>query len=377
MPLRRNRRSYKTLFTTGSIFLVVTLFLIYRDGTNSPRHSLQLDYKTKLVLTFTTLWSLPDWYLDIQNSRIGSNCPYKCEYSKDKALLHQAAAVIFHGMSKDLFPVNDILLNPRHPELWDQIWIFKLNEAPVSYPDPGLLSYANTFNWTMTYRWDSDVFAPNGQFMPKNQARRPFKLFPLKLDDVSLSRKKLVAAMISNCNEAGSRRLNYISLMKNYTEVDVFGSCGKLRCDKDANCYQLLGKEYKFFLAFENSFCEDYVTEKAFQPLRYGMVPVVRSGANYSKILQKGSYINTQDFPSAQELVEYLKYLNQNHAEYRKYFEWREDYDINSDQECDLCTKIHQFNAKADRKSYANIYSWYHTNYTQQKLCTDPHIPLV
>lgn len=50
-------------------------------------------------------------------------------------------------------------------------------------------------------------------------------------------------------------------------KVDVFGSCGNLKCEKYIGfendfCYDFVGKYYKFYLVFENLFCRDYISEK-------------------------------------------------------------------------------------------------------------------
>jgi len=71
-----------------------------------------------------------------------------------------------------------------------------LNESPESYPDPGLLPYKNSFNWTITYRFDSDVPAPGGKFTPRN------KDTPFIFNPKVFGRKKLAAAMISNCDNS-------------------------------------------------------------------------------------------------------------------------------------------------------------------------------
>ena len=47
-----------------------------------------------------------------------------------------------------------------------------------------------------------------------------------------------------------------------YISVDTYGQCGELKCD--SCCFQTLQKDYKFYLAFENSNCRDYITEKLF-----------------------------------------------------------------------------------------------------------------
>ena len=59
---------------------------------------------------------------------------------------------------------------------------------------------------------------------------------------------------------------------------------------------KLLGETFQFYLAFENSLCDDYVTEKFFNVLLADMIPVVMNGANMSSIAPKNSYIDLKDF---------------------------------------------------------------------------------
>ena len=60
----------------------------------------------------------------------------------------------------------------------------------------------------------------------------------------------------------------------------------------------MMERDYKFYIAFENSICRDYVTEKFYNTLLFNTVPIVYSGANFSAIAPKGSYINIHDFPT-------------------------------------------------------------------------------
>jgi hypothetical protein len=61
---------------------------------------------------------------------------------------------------------------------------------------------------------------------------------------------------------------------------------------------------YKFYLSFENSVCDDYVTEKYFNILKYNVIPVTFSGVNFSAIgAPPHSSINVLDFGSPKKLV--------------------------------------------------------------------------
>lgn len=73
-----------------------------------------------------------------------------------------------------------------------------------------------------------------------------------------------VAWFVSNCH-ARNRRLQYARQLSKYISVDIYGACGSHHCPRtDPNCLEMLDKDYKFYLAFENSNCRDYITEKFF-----------------------------------------------------------------------------------------------------------------
>ena len=60
---------------------------------------------------------------------------------------------------------------------------------------------------------------------------------------------------------------------------------------------EMVKRDYKFYLAFENSLCRDYVTEKFYNPLLYSTVPVVYSGADYETIkAPRHSFIDVRNF---------------------------------------------------------------------------------
>lgn len=53
-------------------------------------------------------------------------------------------------------------------------------------------------------------------------------------------------------------------------------------CLKTTNCISLIS-QYYFYLAFENSNCEEYVTEKFHNQLKLPVVPIVMKRSIYKK----------------------------------------------------------------------------------------------
>ena len=63
-------------------------------------------------------------------------------------------------------------------------------------------------------------------------------------------------------------------------------------------------QNYKFYLSFENSVCDNYVTEKYFNVLKYNVVPITFTGTDFGAIgAPPHSSINVLDFASPKKLV--------------------------------------------------------------------------
>lgn len=121
-------------------------------------------------------------------------------------------------------------------------------------------------------------------------------------------------------------------------------------------CKTMLNSTYRFYAAFENSLCEDYVTEKFFEQLQNNIVPVVYGGANYDLIAPPKSYINANDFKTVKDLANYLIYLAENPEEYIKYFWWKKFYKVvDSEPFCSLCTLLHGNNFGERKQFYKDI----------------------
>lgn len=102
------------------------------------------------------------------------------------------------------------------------------------------------------------------------------------------TRAGFAAALISDCSDH-VRRIEYIRELGKYVPVDLYGACSGLKCPHDNeggdSCRKWLSSNYKFFLAFENSVCNGYITEKLFATLRYDILPVVLGGGEYTRYI--------------------------------------------------------------------------------------------
>lgn len=236
------------------------------------------------------------------------------------------------------------------------------------------------FNWTMTYRFESDVFWPYGYFVSKqtdavispaqnpawlqlesDHFDRPFFHNETLLRLIS-NKKNMAAWFVSNCYYTESNRGDVADQMAKFLQVDIYGKCGNKSCPKgkQEECQQMLEKDYKFYLSFENSLCKDYITEKAFSNMNYYLIPVLYNSADNNKFLPPNSYLNVLDYESIEELTSHMQYLADHPDEYIKYFWWKEYYFIRSGYNfCDLCVKLHEDNVVQRRQYYHDLDAWY------------------
>ncbi|XP_014690834.3 LOW QUALITY PROTEIN: alpha-(1,3)-fucosyltransferase 4 [Equus asinus] len=244
---------------------------------------------------------------------------------------------------------------PRPP---GQRWVWMNFESPSHSPGLRRLA-ANLFNWTLSYRADSDVFVPYGYLYPRTHpSEQPPGLAP------PLARKRgLVAWVVSNWDERQAR-VRYYHQLSQHVPVDIFGKGGPGRPVPDIGLLHTVAR-YKFYLAFENSQHLDYITEKLWRnSLLAGAVPVVLGPdrANYERFVPRGAFIHVDDFPSASSLAAYLLFLDRNPAVYRRYFHWRRSYAVHITSFWDepWCRACQAVQMAGDRpKSVRNLARWF------------------
>ena len=227
-----------------------------------------------------------------------------------------------------------------------QKWLFHGYESPDREQWPKYGRYDGWFNVSLTYATQSDVLEPYGicfdslatPSQQNAQVRRVYGDSALYKDMVALtvsanqkrasstrysirSKNKNIMWIVSHC-ETDSKREMYVDELSKYIDVDVFGGCGDMMLSMSDEA-KFLDHDYRFYLSFENSLCDQYITEKLYKILNKDAVPIVLGNTDYAAILPPKSFINVRDFQLARLLAEYLKTLAQNDDLYCEYFAWK------------------------------------------------------
>ena len=232
---------------------------------NSTTNNSQIMHweRTKtLLLIYTVFFGKAKWITDRDNCGFENKFLFaanKClsgdfELTYNKQRFEESDLVVFHARN---MPSVDHLRTLLKNRSTSQRWVYALWESPNATPDPAPLN--GLFNSTWTYRSDSDFWSPYGSYeeLSEEEKMNEIKNKP----DYSQGKTELVAWIVSNCG--AQPRMAFAQTLKKYIKVDVFGRCsGKFGQQKGCGNPTACLKTFKFYLAFENALCEDYITEK-------------------------------------------------------------------------------------------------------------------
>ena len=317
---------------------------------------------TKIILFYTPFFGDKPWPTAKSTEEYLSKCPTKkCKITYDVRDIGKSDLVIFH--------VRDILRSVTSEKIQQihknrspqQRMAFLTHESIVNEADlKNRLSWPEGFfNWTISYKRESDIYYPYGAYFPLPSAERP-----TKIPNYAAGKTKSVSWAVSNCGRA---RDKYVKKLLKYIKVDIYGGCsGRFgqnnNCPRSRNCDDIFST-YKFYLAFENSVCPDYITEKFWRTFGWNSVPITLTRDFYTPdIVPPGSFISVQDFPSIKALAEYLLYLDKNDTAYNEYFTWKKEFFYErtwrlTHTACDICDALHDECVKP--KFYKDIFETY------------------
>lgn len=232
--------------------------------------------------------------------------PEGCEVTADRRRMREAAAVVFH------IPSLGSLAGVR--KFPGQLWVAHSLECPAHYPRLRDQGFMSRFDLTMTYARDADVVMPYYRPDLARLLRTPPR------------EKTGVAALFASGRHDLSGRIAYAAELMRHMEVDSYGRHlrnRKLRPDRGQRSKLDTIAGYRFTLAFENACAVDYVTEKFFDPLTVGSVPVYLGAPNVDDFAPAHHcYIDAADFSGPEALARRLTGLTD--EAYEEYLVWKE-----------------------------------------------------
>ncbi|XP_047991633.1 alpha-(1,3)-fucosyltransferase C-like isoform X2 [Leguminivora glycinivorella] len=357
MNLTSNRR----WFCAVMLGCLILLSFYQWDFTGSALHvDIMSDYTSmnndvQNGMKYILLWTNPDtgplvYWGPGQHEYVNRKCKINnCYVTANRSLLpstSQFDAVVFGSMDMWKYIPGPTERSPH------QKYIFVSLESSRYYPICDQ-RYDGYFNWTWTYRLDSDepygyitIRNITGDIIGPKQIMHWMEVDSMKPINERTKNKlkkknKTAAWFVSNCKSL-SKREQFVDKLQteldNYgLEIDIFGVCeASKQCprSKMKECLKLIQEEYYFYLSLENSFGEDYVTEKLLTALQNYAVPIVFGGANYTR--------------------------------YYSFFKWRNHYTYHyreespdSDDQCIMCEMLHDENLMQTKTVYTNFREWW------------------
>jgi hypothetical protein len=169
----------------------------------------------------------------------------------------------------------------------------------------------------MSYHLDADIVTPYFSSAINNLLRGPVK--------EKSSEKNVCAFISSSFHKSG--RLTYLKTLMNYLDIHSFGKVLRnktLENDTGHQSKMNTMAEYKFTIAFENGIRRDYVTEKFFDPLMAGSVPIYLGAPNIDDFAPGDKcFINASDWDSPESLARYILTVCNDQELYQSYSDWR------------------------------------------------------
>ncbi|XP_063837994.1 alpha-(1,3)-fucosyltransferase C-like [Ostrinia nubilalis] len=399
------RRSTRIFIKYTCIFLFTVIFATIHFGNRRnevkinrtpPRNqtkSVALSSNKKYILLWTSAHTSPFQYLRMGNLVfVEKKCKWtNCYVTNNRNFLgdySEFEVIAFHGPELLEYLTYGDLPNKRSA---NQKYVFANIEAAALYPLCTNV-WNNYFNWTWTYKLNSDALW--GYFVIRNASKHVIGpnqnmhwLSVDKMDDIDdelkvklKNKSKTVAWFVSNCISQSSREHYVLELRKELRkfkmEVTIYGKCGEFSCPKEdmPRCLKILEDNYYFYLAFENSLSEDYVTEKILYALNHNTVPIVLGGANYTRFMPNGIYLNANKM-DPRKLANKIYQIIKKPLLYYKFFRWKKYYSYHlrhespyTDDYCNFCAMLNDKQLMKKTTIYENLNKWW-TGDEMDRIC--------
>lgn len=233
-------------------------------------------------------------------------------FDTDTDRLAEADVVIF-----DVPFAMQGIVSGRIPVFEDQVLVGWCMECEENYPwlkNPYVRSF---FDIWMTYHPDSDIAVP---YYDAD--------YPVRLSRPVRSKSRNVCMFISSTVNSSGRQEYLLELMK-HVDIDSYGlwqNNARLLSDDGYRTKMEVMKDYRFTIAFENAIADDYVTEKFYEPLLSGSVPVYLGAPNIDRFApSRSSFIDVRDYDGPEHLAHAINEYCRDEMKYSRLFEWKNE----------------------------------------------------
>ncbi|RNA21013.1 glyco 3-alpha-L-fucosyltransferase A-like isoform X1 [Brachionus plicatilis] len=386
---RNNLKNYKSMYTS------------MRKPKSSPEKYLILEY-TNVFFKPKFCDKKPE---EIFNSEF-ETCEYtNCDYTCDKIdHLSKADALIFHQRDLEAeferskkkfenwfkttkqFPFKTIEQKLQNNP--DQVWILWNDEATSI--DQNFNSISPFFNWTLSYKTNAEIFEGSYGYFKKNTDLTEENAAYYKSEILRnfAQRQNAILWFVSNCK---SKSREKIALeISRYYPVHIYGKCDlsdqisdeqmqvqypylkifgdNELCKRGSQCEDEKFKSYKYYLAFENRNCSDYITEKVWKAFNKNLIPIVfqPSRDSYRRFsIPSKSLIHLEDFENdIKKMTDYLAKIDLDFNFYLDHVKWTFMYlrtidDPKQTEPHRMCQLCKQLNTMRDKISYDKISNFF------------------
>ncbi|KAG4075099.1 hypothetical protein HA402_013494 [Bradysia odoriphaga] len=303
------------------IILTVLLVLVVLQ-TFLTNHTLEENGRDNIIVWWTPFIG------NVEYSRTCGNT--RCLFTENRHLVDHSKlkAILFYGSN---FNHTDLPV----PRSAHHLWALFHEESPKNVP---ILMYDITlsfFNVTATFSQNSD-YPLTLQYLEDYKTLISRNYVNTVEQKNHYQQDELLAPVLymqSICDTMSGRD-QYLNELMQYINIDSYGKCLNNKelpeslsgrdylstIDTD-ELFKFISR-YKFIISYENSVCNDYMTEKIWRTLVVGSVPVYFGAPNIKHWLPNNkSAILIDDFKTPRELAEFLLNLNENDNEYNTYLQ--------------------------------------------------------
>lgn len=343
-----------------NLFTIITFYLFdFVNYTTQDHYIMKYHYFYELYGNI----SHPDRPTDYQNPPLKPYCRNDVlvrDFDKDPLILTVTPFTTQTYFLGWLMKSGENQAHMRHCEV-NCIYNRHLNKENIKQTD-GFFTFLESKTFPKVCRHQKNVFFGQEAWVKFNGFDIVGSTFPnsdvyatysgwdiLTKDPAPKIEKALASAFISNCYHVSSERNKIIEqLFQSGLQIDSYGNCHKNKeipehikknPNKSEQKLEII-KNYKFHLAFENSNEDGYITEKYWQSLYVGTIPIYLGAPDIKKYEPRpGSIINVLDYKNIVELVKDVKRIAENETLYNQMLEWKrigptDEFMARADQVC-------------------------------------------